>query len=68
MLPYCNMVIAPHKMVRLERMSDYRGVGLERFHCIHAYVIWIVSTLKGRQNRHSLSKVLTNQGAFNGIS
>ena len=27
---------------------------------------WIVSTLKGRQNRYSLSEVLTIQGAFNG--
>ena len=26
-----------HKLVRLERMSDYRGVGLERLHCIY---IW----------------------------
>ena len=23
----------PHIMVGLERMLDYRGVGLERFHC-----------------------------------
>ena len=28
------MVTVPHMMVRLERMLDYRGVGLERFHCI----------------------------------
>ena len=33
LLPYFNMVTVPHKMVELERMSDYRGVGLERFHC-----------------------------------
>ena len=25
----------PHKMVELERMSDYRGVGVKRFHCIY---------------------------------
>ena len=25
------MVTEPHKMVGLERMSDYRGVGLEKF-------------------------------------
>ena len=24
----------PHIMVGLERLLDYRGVGLERFHCI----------------------------------
>ena len=34
LLPYFNMVTAPHQTVGLERMSDYRGVGLERFHCI----------------------------------
>ena len=29
---------------------------------------WIVSTLKGRKNKYSLSEVLTIQGAFNGIA
>ena len=33
-LPYLCMVTVPHIMVGLERMLDYRGVGLERFHCI----------------------------------
>ena len=33
LLPYLSMVTAPHIMVGLERMLDYRGVGLERFHC-----------------------------------
>ena len=28
------MVTVPHIMVELERMLDYRGVRLERFHCI----------------------------------
>ena len=28
------MGASPHKMVIFERMSDYRGVGSERFHCI----------------------------------
>ena len=28
------MVTVPHIMVGLERMLDYRGVGLERFVCI----------------------------------
>ena len=36
--PYLSMVTVPHIMVRLERMLDYRGVGLERFHCIHIVV------------------------------
>ena len=34
LLPYLCMVTVPHIMVGLERMSDYRGVGLVRFHCI----------------------------------
>ena len=29
------MVTVPHIMVKLERMLDYRGVGLGRFHCIN---------------------------------
>ena len=34
LLPYLCMVTAPHNiMVGLERMLEYRGVGLERFHC-----------------------------------
>ena len=35
LLPYLCMVTVPHIMVGLERMLDYRVVGLERFHCIH---------------------------------
>ena len=31
--PYLCMVTVPHMMVGLERMLDYRGVGLARFHC-----------------------------------
>ena len=34
LLPYLCMVTVPHIMVGLERMLDYRGVGLVRFHCI----------------------------------
>ena len=33
LLPDLCMVTVPHIMVRLERMLDYRGVGLVRFHC-----------------------------------
>ena len=33
LLPYLSMVTVPHIMVGLERMLDYRGVRLERFHC-----------------------------------
>ena len=34
LLPYLCMVTVPHIMVGLERMLDYRGVGLAWFHCI----------------------------------
>ena len=34
LLPYSSMVTVPHIMVVSERMLDYRGIGLERFHCI----------------------------------
>ena len=38
LLPYLCMVTVPHIMVGLERMLDYRGVGLERLHCIYIYI------------------------------
>ena len=38
LLPYLCMVTVPHIMVGLERMFDYRGVGLERFHTIEVMV------------------------------
>ena len=34
LLPFLCMLTVPHIMVRLERMLDYRGVGLARFHCM----------------------------------
>ena len=34
---YFNMATVPHKMVRLERISDNRGVGLQRIHCTEEY-------------------------------
>ena len=34
LLPYLCIVTVLHIMVRLERMLDYRGVGLVRFHCM----------------------------------
>ena len=33
LLPFLCMVTVPHIMVGLERMLDYRDVGLERFYC-----------------------------------
>ena len=40
LLPYLCMVTVPYIMVGLERMLDYRGVRLVRFHCtsISTYV------------------------------
>ena len=35
LLPYLCMVTVPDIMVGLERMLDYRGVGLEWFHCTY---------------------------------
>ena len=35
LLPYLCMVTVPQIMVGLERMLDYKGVGLARFHCMH---------------------------------
>ena len=42
LLPYLRMVTVPHIVVGLERMLDYRGVGLARFHC--TYVCMYVCT------------------------
>ena len=41
-LPYLCMVTVPHIMVGLERMLDYRGVGLERFHCTYFTAVLIL--------------------------
>ena len=38
LLPYLCMVTVPHMMVGLERMLDYRGVRLARFHCIYLLI------------------------------
>ena len=35
LLPYLCMVTVPHIVVGLERMLDYRGVRLARFHCTY---------------------------------
>ena len=43
LLPYLCMVTVPHIMVGLERMLDYRGVGLAGFRCIQ-YVGAVVFT------------------------
>ena len=35
------MLTVLHIMVELERMLNYRGVGLERFHCIYNIIYYI---------------------------
>ena len=39
LLPYLCMVTVPHIMAELERMSDYRDVGLARFHCMEVWSV-----------------------------
>ena len=49
LLPYLCMATVPHIMVGLERMLDYRGVGLVRFHCsrysniTHSSSTWLLA-------------------------
>ena len=38
LLPYFDMVTVSYKMVGLERMLDYGGVGLQGFQCIVIYM------------------------------
>ena len=47
LLPYLSMLTVPHIMVGLERMLDYRGVGLERFHCSYKWTPPSLLTLVG---------------------
>ena len=46
LLPYKCMVTVPHIMVGLERMLDYRGVGLERFHCTTTCFVPLIGLYK----------------------
>ena len=40
------MVTVPHEVVGLERMSDYRGAGLQRFHCaVFSIVITLLANI-----------------------
>ena len=45
LLPYSCMVTVPRIMVGLERMLDYKGVGLARFHCIWYSQDYAIMTL-----------------------
>ena len=50
----------PHKMVGLERMSDYRSVRLQRFHCIQInknptyHIVWILVIIGDVQGGHKV--------------
>ena len=58
-LSYLCMVTVPHIMVGLERMSDYRGIGLARFHCIFLCVCVCVLAYKRIQVKfhYNLSRI-----------
>ena len=45
LLPYLCMVTVPHIMVGLERMLDYKGVGLVRFHCTYSILSKVFLTV-----------------------
>ena len=44
LLPYLCIATVPHIMVGLERMLDYRGVGLTRFHCIDKDTVFLIKS------------------------
>ena len=46
LLPYLSMVTVPHIMVGIERMLDYRDVGLERFRCMYVCIHLHMNGLK----------------------
>ena len=70
------MVTVPHKMIGLERMLDYRGVGLQIFHCMLVHICTYVRMYighyrirskfrhsnfsSGTMNQYFLTLMLTN--------
>ena len=46
LLPYLCIVTVPHIMVGLERMLEYRGVGLARFHYTEFFILPVVYSLQ----------------------
>ena len=48
LLPYLSMVTVPHTTVGLERMLDYKGVGLKRFHCMWNGWMWSPKDIRHR--------------------
>ena len=64
LLPYLCMVTVPHIMVGLERMLDYRGAGLARFHCM--YVRMTLSKIKW--SLRVFRSVITLEVVYSGTS
>ena len=56
LLPYLCMVTVPHIMVGLEKMLDYRGVGLERFHCTHNVMYLMYSCFQSSPSQDKSAK------------
>ena len=54
LLPYLCMVTVPHIMVGLERMLDYRGVRLARFHCNRNNIITIFHDIFTKLSRYTI--------------
>ena len=52
LLPYLCIVTVPHIMIGLERMLDYRGVGLARFRCTYIRYTFYTRAISAIQNTH----------------
>ena len=60
------MVNALHKMVGLERMSDYRVVGLQRFYCIDCWRFHCAYLCKYQDSAHvAKGGLVTHEGNYN---
>ena len=64
LLPYFRMVIVLHMMVRLERILDYRGVGLARFHSSWFSSSSFLLNVILSNNYHSCPNQCLNNGIF----
>ena len=57
------MVTVSHKMVRLERMLDYRGAGLQRLRCI-AMILTVTCTIDPPLIQPAVTHVRTSAGTI----
>ena len=77
LLPYFNMVTVPHKMVRLERMSDYRGFTVRTVHtwrrgdtkCIpvHMYALYITHIVVESEYVLPIPTTVQHQTGFHSV-